>query len=176
MKNNEKKIIGLAVVLFLVVIIVRVIPLLRDTYSEGLEEIAFMEQQIDRLRMLVEEAPFIKDEEALKKVEMAELENWVFSGDDANLIGTSVQQQLRQAVDEAGISPRGYDTPRIGETDGWIVVTQEMQFTINQEDILPFIEMLESSRPRLHVTDFSINRNRRQYTGSITVSGFSKVL
>lgn len=176
MKSNEKKIIGLAVVLFLAVIIVRVIPLLRDTYSEGLEEIAFMEQQIDRLRMLVEEAPFIKDEEALKKVEMATLEDWLFTGQDASLIGTSVQQQLRQAVDEAGISPRGYDTPRIGEMDGWLVVTQEMQFTINQEDILPFIEMLENSRPRLHVTEFSINRNRRQFTGSITVTGFSKVL
>ena len=69
MKSNEKKLVGLAVLLLLAVIIVRVVPLLRDTYTEGLEEIVFMEQSIDRLRMLVEEAPFIKDEEALKKIE-----------------------------------------------------------------------------------------------------------
>ena len=176
MKSNEKKLVGLAVLLLLAVIIVRVVPLLRDTYTEGLEEIVFMEQRIDRLRMLVEEAPFIKDEEALKKVEMTTLEDWVFTGQDANLIGNSVQGQLRQVVEEAGINPRGYDTPRIGELDGWLAVTQEMQFVINQEEILPFIGLLENSRPRLHITDFSINRNRRQYRGAITVTGFSKVL
>ena len=111
MKSHEKKLVGLGLLLFLLVIVVRVVPLLRDTYTEGLEEIAFMEQRIDRLRMLVEEAPFIKEEEALKKEQMAALENWVFTGQDANLVGTSVQRQLRQAVEEAGITPRGYDTP-----------------------------------------------------------------
>ncbi|MFT5320390.1 MAG: hypothetical protein ACI934_000525 [Pseudohongiellaceae bacterium] len=176
MKSKEKKLIGLAGIIFLVVVVVRVIPLLMDSYDEGLDEIDFLEQRIERLRFLVEEAPFIVDEEAEKRAEVAVLEDWVFTGQDSNLIGTSVQRQLRQAVEEADVTPRSYNTPRIAETRGWILVTQEMDFVIEQENILKFLELLENSRPKLHVTEFSINRNRRQYTGSITVTGFSKTL
>ena len=174
MKSKDKKLIGLAAVLFLLVTIVRGIPLLNNSYTEGLAEIEFMEQRIDRLRLLVEEAPFIKNDEAEKREEVAALENWVFTGQDPNLIGNSVQSQLRQAVEEAQVIPRSYNTPRIAETDGWLLVTQEMDFVIEQENILQFLDLLENSMPRLHVTEFSINRNRRQYTGSITVTGFSK--
>ncbi len=176
MKSKEKKLIGLAGIIFLVVVVVRVIPLLMDSYDEGLDEIDFLEQRIERLRFLVEEAHFIVDEEAEKRAEVAVLEDWVFTGQDSNLIGTSVQRQLRQAVEEADVTPRSYNTPRIAETRGWILVTQEMDFVIEQENILKFLELLENSRPKLHVTEFSINRNRRQYTGSITVTGFSKTL
>ena len=91
-----------------------------------------------------------------------------------NLIGTSVQRQLRQAVEEAGVVPRSYNTPRLAELEGWIMVTQEMDFVIEQENILKFLDLVEASRPKLLVTEFSINRNRRQYTGSIMVTGFAK--
>lgn len=174
MKSNEKKLVGLAVLLFVAVVLVRGIPYLKETYNEGLEEIAFMEQRIQRLRMLVEEAPFIEEEELLKREEVAALQSWVFTGQDTILVGNSVQRQLRQAVEESGVNPRSYSTPRFSETDGWLLVTQEMDFVIEQEEILPFLELLENSRPKLHVTEFNINRNRRQYSGSITVTGFSK--
>lgn len=174
MKSNEKKLIALLGVLVLLVIIVRGVPFLRDSYQEDLDEIEFLEQRIQRLRTLVEEAPFIKDEEALKREEMAGLESWVFTGQDPNLIGSSVQRQLRQVVEEAGVSPRSYTTPRYSQAEGWLVVSQEMDFVIEQETMLAFLELLENSRPKLHVTEFSINRNRRQFLGSITVTGFSK--
>jgi len=174
MKSNEKKLVGLAAILFFAVVIVRVIPMLNDSYNDGLAEIEFLEQRINRLRFMVEEAPFIKDEEALKREEVAALESWVFTGQDPNLIGSSVQRQLRQAVDEADLLVRQYSTPRFSETEGWLMVIQEMDFVIEQENILKFLDLLENSRPKLHITEFNINRNRRQYTGSITVTGFSK--
>jgi len=49
-----------------------------------------------------------------------------------------------------------------------------MDFVIEQEKILPFLELLKNSEPKLHITEFSINRNRRQFTASISVTGFSK--
>lgn len=176
MKSNEKKLVGLAGALFLVVLVVRGIPYLKESYNEGLAEIEFLENRISSLRLLVEEAPFIKDEESLKQEEIAALQSWIFTGQDPNLIGSSVQRQLRQAVEEAQVLPRSYSTPRFSETEGWLIITQEMDFVIEQENILPFLELLENSRPKLHVTEFSINRNRRQYSGSITVTGFSKTL
>ncbi len=175
MKSNDKKLIAFAAILFLLVVIVRVIPLLKESYNEDQQEIEFLEQRIARMRSLMEEAPFIKDDEAARREEVAALVSWTFTGQDPNLIGTSVQRQLRQAVEEAGVLPRSYNTPRIAETEGWLLITQEMDFVIEQNAILQFLDLLENSRPRLHVTEFSINRNRRQYTGSITVTGFSKI-
>ncbi len=174
MKNNDKKLVAVAAILFLLVVIVRVIPLLKESYNEDLQEIEFLEQRIARMRSLMEEAPFIKDDEAARREEVAALASWTFTGQDPNLIGTSVQRQLRQAVEEAGVLPRSYNTPRIAEAEGWLLITQEMDFVIEQNAILQFLDLLENSRPRLHVTEFTINRNRRQYTGSITVTGFSK--
>lgn len=176
MKANEKKMIALLAALAVMVVIVRVVPLLRESYQETLDEIEFTQQRIQRLRQLVEEAPFIIEEEALKREEMAALESWIFTGQDQNLIGSSVQRSLRQVVEEAGVLPRSYSTPRYTELQGWLMVSQEMDFVIDQEKILPFLDLLEKSRPRLHVTEFSINRNRRQFLGSITVTGFSKTL
>lgn len=174
MKSNEKKLVGLLAILFLAVVVVRVIPMLRTSYEEGLEEIDFLEQRIARLRLLIEEAPFIVDEEAQRQAEVEALGELVFTGTDLNLIGTSVQRQLRQVVEEAGVLARSYKTPRLSEMEGWLMINQEMDFTIEQENILKFLNLLENSKPRLHVTEFSINRNRRQYSGSITVIGFSK--
>jgi hypothetical protein len=174
MKQNEKRYIAVAVAIFVLLLVVRGIPFLLTSYEEGRDEIAFLEQRIERLQDLVEQAPEIKDEEAAKRRQMMALQNWVFPGQDQNLIGSSVQRQLRQAVEDAGVLARSYDPPRYSEVDGWLMVSQEMDFTIEQEKILTFLSLLELSRPRLHVTEFSINRNRRQFLGSITVTGFSK--
>ncbi len=175
MKAKEKKLIALAAVMFLLVLVVRGIPMLRQSYQDMQDEIEFTQDQIQRLRLLFEEGPFLIDEEALKREEMAALESWVFTGQDQNLIGSAVQRSLRQVVEEAGVLPRSYSTPRYTELDGWLIVSQEMDFAIDQEKILPFLDKLQQSRPRLHVTEFSINRNRRQFLGAITVTGFSKI-
>jgi len=174
MKSNEKKLVGLALFIFLALFIVRFVPSLKTSYEDGLKEIELLEQQIARLQFMVEEFFIIQDREASRREDVAELESLMFTGQDPNLIGSSVQRQLRQAVDEGGLLVRQYSTPRFIEIDGWLLVVQEMDFVIEQEKILQFLNLLENSSPKLHITEFNINRNRRQYTGSIAVTGFSK--
>ena len=173
MKRNEKQLIILAGALFLLVLIVRIVPLLMDEYREGQAEIARLEDRIDRFRTLIAETDEWMEREALKRAEVAELETWVFEGDNPNLVGSSVQRTLRQAVEKAGISIRSMDVASFSRVDGWLQVNQNMDFILDQNEILPFLEAVEQLRPRLHVTAFNVTRNRRQYTGSITVTGFS---
>lgn len=173
MKQNEKQLIILAGVLFVLVLIVRVVPLLADLYREGQEDIARLEDRIARFEALIAETDEWMAREALKRAEVADLEIWVFEGDNPNLVGSSVQRTLRQAVDKSGISIRSMDVARFSHVDGWLQINQDMDFILDQNDILPFLAALDELRPRLHVTAFSVTRNRRQYTGSITVTGFS---
>lgn len=173
MKSNEKQLLILAGGLFLLVLVVRIIPMLTETYRQSQEDIALLEERIARFRNLIEETDEWMAREELKRAEVAEYESWVFEGSNPNLVGNSVQRALRQVVDRSGINIREMSVARFNYVDDWLQVSQEMNFTLDQDDILPFLDALREVRPRLHVVDFSVTRNRRQYTGSLTVVGFS---
>ena len=115
-----------------------------------------------------------KENETLKQAEIADLESWIFEGTSPNLIGSSVQRSLRQAVEQSSVAIREMNVAEYNYIDDWLMVSQQMDFSVDQANILPFLNALQELRPRLHVSAFSLTRNRRQYTGSITVVGFSR--
>lgn len=175
MKRNERQLLLLAGVLFALVVVVRVVPLAWDFYRQGREEIALLEERVDRLRQLIVDEQLWMDREALKQAEIADLQGWVFEGSNPNLIGSAVQRTLRQAMEQASLSVRETSVARYSYVGEWLMVTQDMNFTLEQHQILPFLNALETARPRLHVTGFTVTRSRRQYSGTVTVVGFGKV-
>ena len=175
MKRNEKQLIILATLVFAVFLVVLVIPRVLDYYQQGRQDIALMQDRIFRYQNLAAATDQWLEREALKTAEIAELETWVFSGNDPNLIGNSVQWALRQALEKAGVSVREMSVARYSYVDGWLMVTQDMSFSLDQQHVLPFLNALQELRPRLFVQTFSVARNRRQYTGNITVVGFGDV-
>ena len=61
------------------------------------------------------------------------------------------------------------------EANDWLMISQEMSFrTGDASYTVNFLRQLENSQPRLRVRDFSLNRSRNQYSGSITVVGFAQ--
>ena len=174
MKRNERKLLVLAGVLFAVVLVVRVAPLVAGFYGESREEVAILENRIERYRQLIEESEDWSAREAEKRAQIAGLEGWVFEGSNPNLVASSVQRELRRALEAADVRLRQMGVAESARTDGWLVVNQEMSFLIDQGNILKFLNLLEQTRPRLFVTEFSITQSRRQYTGNLTVTGFSR--
>lgn len=174
MKRNEKNLLIAAGVLFVLVLIVRVVPMLVDYYQQGREEIALLNERLERFRTLIVETSQWQEREALKRAEITDLQSWVFEGTDPNLVSSSVQRMMRQIVQSTGVELRQVDVARYRYSGDWLVVEQDMDFTISQQAVLPFLNALQNSRPRLQLSAFSINHNRRQYTGSLTVVGFSR--
>jgi hypothetical protein len=174
MKANERKLLILAGALLAAVLLLRVLPLIVDQYQEGRAEIARLQQRIDNYRELVENTDEWIAREQQQRATVADLQDWVFSGNSQNLIGTSVQRALRQAAGDAGVVVRDTPLPRYGRIDDWVVVNQEMTFLIDQQNMLRFLDILEASRPRLFVTRFAVTRSRQQYSGSLTVTGFGR--
>jgi hypothetical protein len=126
------------------------------------------------LRTLIEMQDYWMEQEVLKQAEVADLESWIFEGANANLIGNSVQRTLRQAADQSGVIVRETRVAQYSNAGDWLMVSQEMSFTLDQNQILPFLNALQQTRPRLHIAAFTVARNRRQFTGNITVVGFSR--
>jgi hypothetical protein len=61
------------------------------------------------------------------------------------------------------------------EANDWLMISQEMSFrTGDASNTVTFLRQLKNSQPRLRVRDFSLNRSRNQYSGSITVVGFAQ--
>lgn len=174
MKGNERKLLLLLGVLALAVLVVRVLPLAYDYYRQGREEIAQLEERIERFETLIEEQEQWQEREILKQAEIADLESWIFQGANPNLIGSSVQRALRQAADQAGIAVRETRVAEYSYVGDWLMVSQEMSFTLQQSQVLPFLNALQQLRPRLHVRTFNVARNRRGFSGNITVVGFSR--
>lgn len=175
MKRNERQLLMLAAALFVLLVAFRLVPMAWQSYREGRDEIALLEERRDRYRQLLIDTTLWQERETLKAAEMAELQGWVFDGGNPNLIGSAVQRTLRQALDQTGVRVRETPVPRYNNAGEWLMVTQDLNFTLEQHQILPFLQALQTSRPRLHVAAFSVTRNRRQYTGSVTVVGFGSV-
>lgn len=174
MKANEKKLLLLLGVMFALVLMVRVVPMIVGYYQSGREDIALLQERVERYQNLVTDTDEWKERAALKQAEIAEYENWVFQGSNPSLVGSSVQRSLRQAVSQAHVDVREMSVARYSYVEDWLMVSQDMSFIVEQQNILPFLQALNELRPRLHVAAFSVTHNRRQYTGNITVVGFSR--
>lgn len=173
MKRQQNLLIA-AGVLFALVMITRLVPMAWNYYQSGQDDIALLEERLDRYRTLVLESDLWMERELLKAAEIGDLESWIFEGANPSLTGSSVQRALRQAMEQSNVRVMETSVARYSYIGNWLMVTQEMNFSLDQPQILPFLTALQELRPRLHVVAFTINRNRRQFTGSITVAGFSR--
>lgn len=176
MKANERKLLMLFGVLFAAFLIVRVLPMAYSHYRQGREDIALLQERADRLRTLIEEQDQWSEREKLKQAELADLQGWIFpGGNNPNLVSSSLQRLLRQAAEQSGVMQREMRVAEYSSIGDWLMVSQEMSFTLEQHQILPFLNALQQLRPKLHVAAFNVARARRQFSGNITVVGFSRV-
>jgi hypothetical protein len=176
MKANERKLLMLLGVLVAAVVIVRVLPLAYGYYRQGREEIALAEERIERLQTLIQEQDQWSERETLKQAELADLQGWIFPGGNMpNRVASSIQRLLGQSAEQSGVVQREMRVAEYRYVGDWLMVSQEMSFTLEQHQILPFLNALQQLRPKLHVAAFNVARARRQFTGNITVVGFSRV-
>ncbi len=174
MIKRTQNLVTLAGIIFVLLLAVRIIPMLYNYYQRGQDDIALLQERRDRYEQLIIDVDRWKENEILKQAEIADMESWVFPGANPNLASSSVQRSLRQAVEQTNVSIREMSVAEYNYIDDWLMVSQEMDFSIDQANILPFLNALQELRPRLHVSAFTLTRNRRQYTGTITVVGFSR--
>lgn len=174
MSAKTKHLLVLLGILTIMFLVVRVGPMVSGYYSAAQQEVAMLQERVERLEKLVADTGVWNEREILKQAEVAGYESWIFEGNNPSLVGSSVQRSLRQAVAQAGINAREMSVARFSQVGDWLLVSQEMSFILTEDNILPFLQALQELRPRLHVTAFSVAHNRRQYTGNITVVGFSR--
>lgn len=173
--SRERNILILAGLVAVVFVANSVLPAIRGVYlqrQEGIEDVLL---NVEREVRLVENSALWQQRREAVESRRADLEAQIFSGDTVPLIEAAIQRELTQYARDADIAISSTRLAERLETGAWLMITQEMQFrTGDAGNTLALLGALESSRPRLFVKDFSLNRTRSQYTGAITVVGFAR--
>ncbi len=130
---------------------------------------------IAREERLIEDEADLEQARAEVEDKAIDMEFEIFSGATIPLIEAAIQQDLSRYARESGLTVNSTRLAERLETEGWLLVSQEMSFrTTDANRTVAFLNQLGNSLPRLRVTDFSISRSRTQYSGSITVVGFAR--
>ena len=173
--KRERNILILAAVVALLLMATSGWPAVASVYTQRQENIESVEIDIAREQRLIENIASWRERRVEVESQIVQLNSQTFTGETIPIVEANIQRALSLQARELGItvsSTRLAD--RLG-TDDWLLIRQEMSFRTNdQGNMARFLERLETSKPRLRVTAFNVNRSRNQYSGSITVVGFAR--
>ena len=173
--SRERNILLLAAVVALMFMATRVVPAVGNIYDSREADIDDVLLAIEREERLIENSLAWRERRIDAEVQQAQIETQIFSGDTIPLIEANIQRELSQHARDSGLSVNSTRLAESVEANDWLMISQEMSFrTGDASYTVNFLRQLENSKPRLRVRDFSLNRSRNQYSGSITVVGFAQ--
>lgn len=175
MSQRERNILLAALAVALLFLANILFPMVQDAYRDRQSNIDDIYLDIAREARLVEETPRWAARRRGVENRREELEPLVFSGATVALIEANIQRDLTRYARDASIYTNSTRLAELLEAEDWLLVSQEMSFrTDDATNTIEFLNALENSTPRLFVKDFSLDRSRQQYSGSITVVGFAR--
>ncbi len=175
MTKREKNILFVALAVGVVFALTQGWPSARAKYSERASFIEQTRNDIEREKRLIADATQWLERRQQTELRLQSLGQDLFQGDSVPMISANIQRVVRDYANQTGISITSTKLAEAMETDGWVLVQQEITIlTDNQRNTMAFLQRLEQSSPRLGVSTFAIRRNRNQYAGTLTVVGFSR--
>lgn len=173
--TRERNILIMAGLIGLLFVATRVFPAIQNFYQARQDAIESVQLDIEREQRLIENTALWRERRVAVEAMIASLETQIFDGATIPIVESNIQTALSRHARDSGIT---VNSTRLAEqllTEGWLLIRQEMSFnTTDAANTVSFLQKLENSMPRLRVTDFSLNRSRNRYSGSITVVGFAR--
>lgn len=173
--SREKNILILAGLVALIFLATNLSPRIAGFYNTRQDNVENIRLEIAREKRLIEETENWRERRISVEESQAEFERQIFDGDTIPFVEADIQTALSQRARDSGITVNSTRLAESIATDAWLMISQEMSFRTNDaSNTVTFLQKLRESEPRLRVTEFSINRSRNQYNGSITVVGFAR--
>ena len=173
MNRTNPKLIYLGAAILLVTFVFRVVPAYLSAYSGLVSDKESLRQELIYYQNLVEQEAELKSRQQEIAGLVDGIENSIF-GIPRNLLGSEVQSIIRNISGRAGVEVREMGVAKIETFEDWLKVSQELNFSIDQSRILPFLNALKAHQPRLYVRKLTISRSRQQFIGSLTIEAFSR--
>lgn len=173
--TRERNILIIAGVVALAFVSTSVFPAVMRIYQERQANIESVELDIEREQRLITNTASWRERRVEVESKRAEIEAQVFSGTTVPIVEANIQRAVTQYARDTNITVNSTRLAERLESNGWLLISQEISFnTDNAANTVEFLRRLESSMPRLRVTDFNLSRSRNLYNGSMTVVGFAR--
>ena len=173
MNRINPKLLMLAGAFLVVTLVFRAIPSYISTYSTLKSDKESLRQELTYYQDLIDDEDVLAERAEEIAGLVTGIEDSVFRI-PANLIGSEVQSIIRNVTGRTGVEIREMRVAKVQSFEDWLKVSQELNFAIQQDRILPFLNALKSHEPRLYVRDFTVTRSRQQFIGSLTIEAFSR--
>jgi hypothetical protein len=173
MSRTNPKLVLLALAMLAVTLVLKVIPTVASTYSQLKSDRERLRQDVSFYQALIEEETELQSRVEVAREQVMGIESSVFQIPE-NLFGSEVQAIVRNIADRNGIAIREMRVAEIETLEDWYKVSQELSFEIDQRRMLPFLNAVRQSSPRLYVRELTISRSRNQFIGSLTIEAFSR--
>jgi predicted nuclease with TOPRIM domain len=173
MSGTNPKLVILAAAMLAVTLILKVIPTVASSYSQLKSDRQRLQQDVSFYQELIEEETELQSRVEEARELLMGIEESVFQIPE-NLFGSEVQAIVRNIADRNGIAIREMRVAEVETFEDWFKVSQELSFEINQGRMLPFLNAVRLSNPRLYVRELTISRSRNQFVGSLTIEAFSR--
>lgn len=173
--KRERNILLMAAVVALLFAATNILPAVQNFYQFRKGTIDSVQLDIEREQRLIQDTASWRERRVEVESKIAELQGQLFTGETIPIVEANIQRALSLHARDSGISVSSTRLAEQLESPDWLLIQQEMSFRTNDAaNTVSFLEKLQSSAPRLRVTEFSVNRSRNQYSGSITVVGFAR--
>lgn len=173
LNRRERTILILAALVAVAFVLTTILPQVRARHDARAERIEDLRLNLEREQRLLDDAALWRSRRVEADARLTELQAQVFAANTLPLIEADIQRALTAHARDADMTVISTRLAQRQQSAEWMLVRQEMQFrTLSAGNVIRFLEGLESTTPRLWVTDLDIDRGRNQYDGSVTVVGF----
>ena len=173
MSRTNPKLLILAGAILAITLLFRAIPSYLSAYSSLKSDKESLRQELTYYQNLVEdEAELERRADEIAGL-VTGIEGKVFEI-PANLLGSEVQSIIRNVTGRTGVEIREMRVAKVQSFEDWLKVSQELNFALQQNRIMPFLDALRNHQPRLYIREFTVTRSRQQFIGSLTIEAFSR--
>lgn len=151
-------------------------PVVYNHYIDYKQRIERLQLQISRYKGLEGEAEFWEKENQRAKQEQEQTLAGLLPGDNRELVGARMQGLVRQLAQNAQVTIKNLAPPDASFSTGeWLLVIQTMQFEANSKSFINFLQAIKNAKERLVIVSLEIRSARRILSGTIKITGFSRV-
>jgi predicted PurR-regulated permease PerM len=176
MTHQEKRLLKIALLIFVVFAAFQLIPTAYQWGQNYLQHIQKLRDDIENAKKLQAKTQVWMDENQRAKQKLSEVNAGLLEGNNSQLVGANMQKLLRELARQTGINLTSMDPPKTEttRTNQWMLVIQTMQFEADSKSLMAFLKALDKAPKKLIIAMIDIRSNRERLSGSIQVTGFSR--
>lgn len=173
MTRKEKRLLGIAVGIFVLYAALELLPSLWDWSHKQWQDLENIQMQIDSAERLGRQNEVWQQRHAEIMQQRDVVEKSLLIGNTYELIAARLQAISTELAKSSSMSIKSHELAEFTETGDWVLVTQTLRFSADAGQLMDFISQLNAHPTRLIIVGLDVRVVNTNLEGSITITGFS---